>query len=721
MKLDRRLMLAMLAPGAALAVWLALGGVLLRMTLDPAQRTAVDSVLGPLIRSHGMLTVLWWLIAAALAAWAAHRHHAAHVAAPAQLADATRVLVGDAAAPDLVPQGSDALRGLTAAINGLARQRRGLQEDMARLVAEASRDVEQQRDQLAALMAELNQSVLVCNLDGRILLYNERARQLYRQLFDRPPGASGAELVGLGRSIYGLIDRALIAHALETVEGRIARVNDAAAAHAGFVTGTPAGHLLGVSLAPVRAASGGAERTGFVLLLDDITDEYETQSRRDRQLLQLTEASRASFASIQAALEMLDYPDLEAEERERFHKVVRDEVSAMSARLATLAASTSQDLMTRWPLQEMLGADLLAAVARRIESECGRTVGVDEVDGTMWLSVDGFALVQALAFLAGRLSAAAERPDLRLRLARAGGRAHLDLVWSEKEGRPEALTGWQTDAMEIGGERSPLSVRDVVERHGGEVWVQRDRARELSFFRFLLPLASGEPGDSLAPGDSRPEYYDFDLFGAGEGSGALDDRLLGEIAYTVFDTETTGLDPAGGDEILSIGATRIVNGRLLRSDCFEQLVDPQRSIPEAGIPIHGIRPEMVRGQPTIAEVLPGFHAFARDTVLVGHNVAFDMRFLKLKEAASGVRFDQPVLDTLLLSSVVHPSEASHGLEAIAARLGVAVSGRHTAVGDALATAEVFLKLLPLLRQQGTLTLGQARKAAQETYYARLRY
>ena len=160
--------------------------------------------------------------------------------------------------------------------------------------------------------------------------------------------------------------------------------------------------------------------------------------------------------------------------------------------------------------------------------------------------------------------------------------------------------------MEIGGERSPLSVRDVVERHGGEVWVQRDPARELSFFRFLLPLASGEPGDSLAPGDSRPEYYDFDLFAAGEGSRALDDRVLGEIAYTVFDTETTGLDPAGGDEILSIGATRIVNGRLLRSECFEQLVDPQRSIPEAGIPIHGIRPEMVRGQPTIAEVLPAF-------------------------------------------------------------------------------------------------------------------
>ena len=130
---------------------------------------------------------------------------------------------------------------------------------------------------------------------------------------------------------------------------------------------------------------------------------------------------------------------------------------------------------------------------------------------------------------------------------------------------------------------------------------------------------------------------------------------------------------------------------------------------------------MVRGRPTIAEVLPGFHAFASDTVLVGHNVAFDMRFLKLKEGASGVRFDQPVLDTLLRSSVVHPNEPSHDLEAIAARLGVAVSGRHTAVGDALVMAEVFLRLLPFLRQQGILTLGQAREAAQKSYYSRLWY
>jgi DNA polymerase-3 subunit epsilon len=130
---------------------------------------------------------------------------------------------------------------------------------------------------------------------------------------------------------------------------------------------------------------------------------------------------------------------------------------------------------------------------------------------------------------------------------------------------------------------------------------------------------------------------------------------------------------------------------------------------------------MLVGQPTIDTVLPAFHAFAQDTVLVAHNAAFDMRFLQLKEQPTGVRFEQPVLDTLLLSAALHPNQESHGLEAIAERLDVTVTGRHTALGDAMVTAEVFLKLIAQLQAQGIRTLGQAREAAQKTYYARVKY
>ena len=280
--------------------------------------------------------------------------------------------------------------------------------------------------------------------------------------------------------------------------------------------------------------------------------------------------------------------------------------------------------------------------------------------------------------------------------------------------------------MHFGTERTPLTVRDVVERHSGEMWFERECVRHQALFRFMLPLSSVQTQDAasaavLPASEGRPEFYDFDLFQHLDDGSELLDRPLAELTYTVFDTETTGLNPSGGDAILQLGAARIVNGKLLRQEVFEQLVDPGRDIPAETIPIHGIHPHMVAGQPRIGAVLPAFYAFAQDTVLVAHNAAFDMRFLQLQEEATGIVFRQPVLDTLLLSAVVHPHQDSHRLEAIAERFHVAVHGRHTALGDALVTAEIWLRLMPLLAQQGVHTLRQAREAAQKTYYARLQY
>jgi DNA polymerase-3 subunit epsilon len=396
----------------------------------------------------------------------------------------------------------------------------------------------------------------------------------------------------------------------------------------------------------------------------------------------------------------------------------------MSRRIQELANQTTQTVKTRWPLEDMLGADLVAAALRRIESAHGCRATAAEVDGALWLKVDSYSLIQALTYLAGRLVEEYEVRLIQLRLQPVGPRAQLDLIWIGQAMSTETVMSWETDTLRVGNDSSPLTVRDVVERHGGGFWFERERVRQAAFFRFLLPLAdAGEPlgSDQVVRGESRPEYYDFDLFKASEQTRELADRRLSDLTYTVFDTETTGLNPSDGDEIIQVGATRIVAAKLRRQECFEQLVDPQRSIPAAGIPIHGITPDMVEGKPTIDAVLPAFHAFAADTVLVAHNAAFDMRFLQLKEERTGLRFDQPVLDTLLLSAVVHPKQESHGLEAIAERLGAPILGRHTALGDAMVTAEVFLKMIPLLEAQGIHTLGQALEAAQKTYFARVTY
>lgn len=218
----------------------------------------------------------------------------------------------------------------------------------------------------------------------------------------------------------------------------------------------------------------------------------------------------------------------------------------------------------------------------------------------------------------------------------------------------------------------------------------------------------------------RPVYYEFDLFNQ-QSSQELGSRLLRKLTYVVFDTETTGLNPAEGDEILQLGAVRIVNGRVRADEKFDQLVDPKRPIPAASMVVHGITPEMVLGQPTIEQVLPCFHAFAEGAVLVAHNAAFDMRCLQLKAPNCGVRFDQPVLDTLLLSSIIHPHHETHSLDSIAARLDFSIGARHSAYGDALATAEILLRLLPLLEAQGIMTLEDALRESAKSRYAKLAY
>ena len=596
---------------------------------------------------------------------------------------------------------------------------------MAQQIAQASHSVQQEKNRLSALMAELTQSVVVCNLDGRILLYNSRARLQFRALSSAPALADGAEMIGIGRSIYAVLDRQLVAHALESVNQRLAR--GAASPSAQFVTTTRSGQLLRVQMAPVRSGEGAdatGELSGFVLMLDNVTRAFEEESLRDQLLHGLTERSRSSLANMQAAIEMLALPDLDPVMRERFLAVVHDEVSEMSQRVTDLAQRSAKGLKTRWPLEEMQGADFLLAAQRRIQALGQASVAVDEVDASLWLRVDSFSLIQALTYLAERLVDEFAVRTVRLRLQTVQGRAQLDLIWAGHAMSTETVMTWEMDAMRMGAERSPLSVRDVVERHGGEMWFERERIRHEAFFRFILPLASAQEqleAAQIMHNDSRPEYYDFDLFQALDESSALDDRLLSTLSYTVFDTETTGLNPTEGDQIIQIGAARIVNNKLLRQESFEQLVDPGRHIPAASIPIHGITQAMVQGQPRIGEVLPAFHVFAQDTVLVAHNAAFDMRFLQLQEASTGLSFHQPVLDTLLLSAVVHPHQASHRLEAIAERFNITVLGRHTALGDAMVTAEVWLRLMPLLAEMGIHTLRQAREAAQKTYYARLKY
>ncbi|WP_026687140.1 3'-5' exonuclease [Azovibrio restrictus] len=612
------------------------------------------------------------------------------------------------------------------AINDLAQQRDELMNDVETQIARAKASVEEEKNRLAALMSELAQAVVVCNLDGRILLYNNRARLEFHALAQGPTSVASGALIGLGRSIFSILDKSRIAHAEEAIRQRLAR--GLAANVANFVTTTRNGQFLRVQMVPVMAAGEGqgTERSmsGYVLTVENITRSLEQEQSRNLGLMELTEGNRSALGNVRAAVETLaDYPDMDAREREGFIRVISEEVGRMSRRLDASAQRFADAIKTRWPLEDVSAEDLVSAARRRIEELFKLPSKVEAAEENLWIKADSFSLIFAICFLAGRLADHYEIRELRFRILTEGQLAYLDLIWAGHAMSSETFYSWELESMQVGQESSPMSLREVLDRHGGEIWYQREKAAHRAYFRFVLPVAQAVQESLESPSGSeqgRPEYYDFDLFNFQDTAVDLDRNLM-EMAYTVFDTETTGLEPASGDEIIQIGAVRIVNGRLLRQERFDQLVDPGRPLRPEGIPIHGITEEMVRGQPTIDVVLPAFHAFCSETVLVAHNAAFDMRFLQLKEERTGLKFVQPVLDTLLLSAVIHPNQESHKLDVIAERLGIQIVGRHNALGDAYATGEVFLKMLPLLAEKGIHTLRQALEASQKTYFARVKY
>ncbi len=210
-------------------------------------------------------------------------------------------------------------------------------------------------------------------------------------------------------------------------------------------------------------------------------------------------------------------------------------------------------------------------------------------------------------------------------------------------------------------------------------------------------------GTSLAP---RPLVFDFDLISV-KGKTEINDTALTELCYVVFDCETTGLS-VETDDIVQIGAVRILNNRLVQGEVINTYVNPGRPIPAASTKIHKVTNENVADAPDIKQAGRALHRFATDAVLVAHNAPFDMGLLQRYGPEIGVDWNHPILDTVLISAVVFGTTEDHSLDALCKRLDIQIlpQTRHTALGDANATGAVLTKLLPLLAGKGIRQFGQ---------------
>lgn len=510
---------------------------------------------------------------------------------------------------------------------------------------------------------------------------------------------------------------------------RIAAANAAAAAL--FRRSTlPVGHEL-ASLLPLEpvlrvldglhagedgafaAASVGGDRLlrgrlrlfdGFYVLLlnledSDSSQHFKTLAQRRATVRDL----RRPLANLRAAAETIAaFPTMTAPQRAAFDEVVVEECQALSRAVERLEQQVEAErpaILTT----DLHSQDLFNCLARRLASE---RIRLNMIGIPLWLHGDSRALLDVFVALARHLAQGTGRRDFDFEALLADRRVYVDLAWTGPAVPAALVDSW----LDQPAGTSEMTLRDLLDRHHSEPWSQKGSG-EFSVLR--VPLPPPERPQFIATDRKRPprpEVHDLDLMQRHLQPGIHCHDPLSALGFVAFDCETTGLRPDQGDRLVQIGAVRVAQGRVQSGDAFERLIAPGRPIPAAASDIHGIGDAQVVGKPPLSVVLPQFAAFAGTSVLVGHNVAFDLAFLDAAQGECGIALRQPVLDTMILAALLDPGY-DLSLQAVAERLDVPPLPHRSALSDALVTAEVLARLIAPLEARGWRTLAQVSQAS----------
>jgi DNA polymerase III subunit epsilon len=548
-------------------------------------------------------------------------------------------------------------------------------------VARETTRLSAEKNKLAALLSDVPVGVLLCTADHQLVFYNGMAVDLIGQ-------ASKGVAPGLDRKLFDYLRDGPIRHA----HTRLTEAKDPDAASDLLCATRDGSQILAARMRLLPNESGAS---GYVLTLRDVTADLAAHTKREALLAEVLDRVRRPAANLRALLAVLPEgsstpPAMDA--------ALRQEADGLSKAIAELAKRKDEGQAELVPRSPLRITDLTDGLRARFEAG---GLALAAQDAPLLLRCDGFEMVSLLAFVGLRIAKLLNINSFELTVEEDSTDALLRLCWQGAPLRVGDLEQWMDAGLD--DDVPGVTGHSVLTSHATDIWPEDlPDGRQAICLPVRIARRSGPRPKPIA----RAVVYDFDLLGK-ERNAAVAEQALADLTYVVFDTETTGLLPGQGDEIVQIAAVRIVNGKRVEAEVFDSLVNPGRPIPAASTVVHGITEAMVADAPDIAIVGRAFHKFAEGAVLIAHNAPFDMEFLRRHEPAIGARFDNPILDTVLLSAVIFGQHEEHSLDALTHRLSITIpeEARHTAIGDSVATADAFLKLLPMLEGRGLSSFG----------------
>ncbi len=261
--------------------------------------------------------------------------------------------------------------------------------------------------------------------------------------------------------------------------------------------------------------------------------------------------------------------------------MILEECSGLSQRLERITEDYRSIITGAWPMNDIHSGNLINLVITRTNSSGGPKVTLTGLP--QWLHADSYSLVVMLDHLVQRLGEVTGVRNFDISAEAGNPWVYVDISWEGSPVASSVIDGWMDQSLPdaLGG----LTVSDVLQHHRSELWCETTRPGHA---RMRVPVPPSEQlhghTDHIAP-SARPDFFDFSLLHQPIATAELGRTPLDRLSFVVFDTETTGLRPSDGDEIIQIAGVRIVNGRILTGETFSQLVDPGRPIPPEFDPV----------------------------------------------------------------------------------------------------------------------------------------
>lgn len=579
---------------------------------------------------------------------------------------------------DMPPEESALLNNTNALMAAVQQQRDSLDRELGE-----SRDTSaREKTRLSALLNQLSQGVLVCNLEGAILLANSRARVILR---------SDSEDDIMAESIFALLNAELVAHALTIVRERLE--HGAQAPSTTLSTVTRSGNLVRFQLAAAtdtqtadNQATSTAAVQGFVITLEDIQTQHSQEYERDKLLHGLTRETRNLLSRLRTGLESLQRDSsVQRQQRTLLAALGRDTVRH-SEHLERMSFQQADQLTHVWPLELILAIDLISAVDQQLQRHhdmrCPQQL---KAPATSWLKADSFSLVQGLANCIAALHVEWDIDDIQL-----GTDTHpqhellmIEISWRTGELRQEdfrALATTTRQRIAVGGR----ALIELIERHSGRAWLE-EQHQSGQRICIALPLYAAPPG---APLEMPPSEADFRA--SADSTAAVDHSPTLKSQYaTVLAVGTernSAADLVRGEStlvalLLAGGKPQTLAQKQLRNTTLEQ-----------------------RDQSEDSQALD---EFSRKGIFVSHHSA---ELLGRVSAADRQLIERAgLLDTAEIARLLLPTLQSYSLYQVATQLGLDTTLAETS-DQAKLIAQVYNRQLKRLQSSGIYTIAQLEAA-----------